>query len=366
MILPNSDVSTNGNNIQAKHVNPLGLTETARHKLQVLSGTPPILCWLPTDSKEAWRDSSDLERLAQRRRPPMFIATTWHAPDPNNVEAILHLADGVWIDIDIKDDHQTIADAVKALGDTVGMMQALGIPLECCSLFASGGKGFHIFIPLALMVPGGAIECGILTARNWPRLCKAFVMDSLLTELTDCGIYSGGRGRLFRQPSVQRNNGAYKVPLGWNEWQGLTNESYREVCSKPRDAIFTAPVGALAIGAAMAWNKALKSLLNPRKAPAALRRAVKLGSGGSLLTTDKQKIESALRQLDGKLDYGDWLRVGMALKSTGAKDAQAMWVNHSRHHPKYRPGECEAKWEGFNGSVGLGTLFMLAKNGGRV
>ena len=346
--------------------NPLGLGEPVRQRLAEMAGMAPGLCWLPTDNKQqTWRSTTDLNTL--RRRPPMFITTTWHAPDPDNAEAMLHLASGVWmdIDIDIKDKvNENIEDAVKALGETVVKLQVLGIPIGCCSLFASGGKGFHIHIPLALMT---SIECCDLSiARAWPRLCREFVDCSLLTHLTDRGIYSGRQGRLFRQANVQRGNGLYKVPLAWDAWQGLSADSYRDACSAPRDAIKAQPVGGIAINAAAAWLKAIKVVTQVRSKPTRPINGITLGSGGRLLTTDRMRIEASLKASCGRLDYLDWIRVGMALKSTGASDALDLWIKYSRLHPKYRPGECESKWDGFDSNrVGLGTLFKVAKNGGR-
>ena len=343
----------------------LGLGEPVRQRLAELSGAAPEVCWLPSDRKESWRSATDLETLKGGRRRPMFITTTWHAPDPDNTDAMLHLADGVWVDIDIKDKvHEGIEDAVQALGETVVKLQTLGIRIECCSLFASGGKGFHIHIPLALMA---SIECCDLSiARAWPRLCREFVDCSLLTNLTDRGIYSGRQGRLFRQANVQRDNGLYKVPLAWDAWQGLTADSYRDACSAPRDAIKAQPVEGIAVNAAAAWSKAIKVVTQFRSKPTRPIKGITLGSGGRFLTTDRMRIETALKASCGPLDYLDWIRIGMALKSTGASDAIELWIKYSRLHPKYKPGECESKWDGFDSNrVGLGTLFKIAKNGGR-
>lgn len=353
---------------------PLGLGESARAKLYQLSGMAPGLFWLPSEGKETWRHTSDLDPLRQRRRAPMFITSTWSVTnphEPHNPFANLHLAEGFWLDIDAKAGQgQTIEDAVKALGQTVVMLQALDIPIKCCSLFASGGKGFHIFVPLALVIPRGASHCDLPTARYFPYICKAFVMQELTTNFTDTGIYNGGKGRIFRQPGVRRSNDLYKVPLAWNAWQGLNAESYRAVCSQPRNAFVVGPVIHHATGAAMAWVKAVKSVVKPRQQPAKSTSPV-TDIRGNLFASERLKIERALRALAGGLDYDDWIRVGMALKSTGANDALGLWVEFSRHYPGYRLGECEAKWKTFGGSVGLGTLFHLArparlgKNGGR-
>ena len=61
--------------------------------------------------------------------------------------------------------------------------------------------------------------------------------------------------------------------------------------------------------------------------------------------------------------YNDWLRVGMALKNLGF-DVQA-WSDWSEMDPgRFRMGECESKWEGFDGDVGAGTLAYIARQQG--
>ena len=66
------------------------------------------------------------------------------------------------------------------------------------------------------------------------------------------------------------------------------------------------------------------------------------------------------------LSYGDWLRVGMALKNEGC--CAADWDEWSRlDDERYHPGECEAKWDTFDGSdnpVTGATIVMLAKDAG--
>ena len=44
-------------------------------------------------------------------------------------------------------------------------------------------------------------------------------------------------------------------------------------------------------------------------------KGITLGSGGRFLTTDRMRIDAALKASCGRLDYLDWIRVGMALKS---------------------------------------------------
>lgn len=74
-----------------------------------------------------------------------------------------------------------------------------------------------------------------------------------------------------------------------------------------------------------------------------------------------------LEHLDpSRLEYQDWLSVGMALKDAGY--SVRVWDDWSRSDSKrYHQGECERKWTGFLGSstpVTAGTIVQLAKDQG--
>lgn len=66
-----------------------------------------------------------------------------------------------------------------------------------------------------------------------------------------------------------------------------------------------------------------------------------------------------------ELDYQTWVSVGMALKEEGY--SCAVWDEWSRNDSRYHAGECERKWESFNGSakpVTGATIVQLAKERG--
>lgn len=92
----------------------------------------------------------------------------------------------------------------------------------------------------------------------------------------------------------------------------------------------------------------------PRPAPVAV--PIPSGSG------DVAEARAALDRLSvARVDvYDDWVQVGMALRSLGDVGLP-MWDAWSRRSPKYRQGECEAKWKTFDTEgIKLGTLFHWA------
>ena len=63
------------------------------------------------------------------------------------------------------------------------------------------------------------------------------------------------------------------------------------------------------------------------------------------------------------LTYDEWLAVGMALKNTGCDCSD--WENWSRTDERFKDGECESKWNGFNrDGYDIGTMYHFAEPNG--
>lgn len=82
---------------------------------------------------------------------------------------------------------------------------------------------------------------------------------------------------------------------------------------------------------------------------------------------NKTDLLKALEYIDpARIDYQDWVNVGMALKYEGYSVSD--WDNWSkRDYARYHDGECQKKWQSFNGSgqpVTAGTIVALAKDFG--
>lgn len=67
------------------------------------------------------------------------------------------------------------------------------------------------------------------------------------------------------------------------------------------------------------------------------------------------------------LTYQEWVNVGMALKEEGY--SVNVWDNWSKNDNRYHAGECEKKWDSFNGSsspVTGATIIQMAKDNGMI
>ena len=95
------------------------------------------------------------------------------------------------------------------------------------------------------------------------------------------------------------------------------------------------------------------------------RKQYKINKAYSSSLSNDDEAELCLAHLDPDMDYADWIAIGMALKAHGC--SCAVWEAWSRGGTSYKQGECERKWNSFQGSgVGFGSVVNMAKaaNGG--
>lgn len=120
------------------------------------------------------------------------------------------------------------------------------VDLNMVRLFASGGRGFHVEIPLT-MLAGKVPPTGI---QGLPHILKE-VAHQLYVDTLDLRVYSAKKGRMWRCPNVLRANKKYKVPITAEEAMVMTPELYEQVCSSPRSlpnlepAVFNPQLGLL-------------------------------------------------------------------------------------------------------------------------
>ena len=62
------------------------------------------------------------------------------------------------------------------------------------------------------------------------------------------------------------------------------------------------------------------------------------------------------------LAYDDWINIGIALKGNG--NSCSDWEQWSRADERFKEGECESKWSGFDGDLTIATICDIAKQYG--
>lgn len=111
------------------------------------------------------------------------------------------------------------------------------VDMEQCRLYATGGRGFHLEIPMPMFcskVPRDGIEMLPLIFRE--------IASHLAVDTLDMRIYSVRKGRMWRTPNVERTNGHYKVPITYQELLELTTESVDTITSTPRQVTTKPPL----------------------------------------------------------------------------------------------------------------------------
>lgn len=84
------------------------------------------------------------------------------------------------------------------------------------------------------------------------------------------------------------------------------------------------------------------------------------------MTEEKLDLKELIKYIDpAACTYSEWVEVGMALKHEGYSCDD--WDEWSRPDKRYHAGDCEKKWNTFNGAaapVTAGTIVQMAKDNG--
>lgn len=133
-------------------------------------------------------------------------------------------------------DAEDFQDTINDFTSTLAKFKDQGLNLDCVSIFCTGGRGFHLEIPMGCLIakppPGGVQQLPYI----YKEIARKYVTDTL-----DMRVYSGRTGRMWRTAGVKRDNGNYKVQITPDEALNITKESYDQLVSSPRPALAVAP-----------------------------------------------------------------------------------------------------------------------------
>ena len=135
------------------------------------------------------------------------------------------------------DDANSPGSTAKHAWKLVGKLEELGVSPRQLELFASGGKGFHIYVPEECFLtkpPKGGMA-------NLPAIYKEMAF-ALAVDSMDFRVYTARKGRMMRRQNVLRPNGLYKVRISAEELEEIATsdnaeERYKELCSQPRKSL---------------------------------------------------------------------------------------------------------------------------------
>lgn len=196
----------------------------------------------------SWQVADESEYEIVKKSTAFHISTHFLSDvkngDKAHDDAIRYKGD-LWLDIDHKElDNGSTAVAIERSIEDVRKIQKYllisGVDLKTCEMFASGGKGFHIRIPLKIMSGTPLI--------NLPLVHKKMA-EALETRTGATGIdfqmYCLNKGKLIRVENKPRGkNGCFKVQMQWDELDSFTAQDYFDLVKSPRDVkILPEPVG---------------------------------------------------------------------------------------------------------------------------
>lgn len=222
--------------------------------------TKPESAWIPMVA------SQRNEVIANLKPPFVTVLDVDHdfddlgeAPVPLDVRLKCRYKGNLYFDFDSKDIQDAIDDArnfCKELADK-------DVNPDCLHIFATGGRGFHVEVPLQCVVDRVPAE-GI---QRQPIINKELAFK-LHYDSLDLNVYSTGHGRMWRTPNVQRPNGRYKVPITYQELRDMTVEFYEQITAHPRMPVERVKPSLAATLATM-WSKAslavAKTAVKPNK-----------------------------------------------------------------------------------------------------
>lgn len=172
--------------------------------------------WQPINVKNV----QDIET----RNFPMITVLSVSAFGETVDQSTLEYQGDLYFDIDNAD----ISVSISSAQLLVSKLQDMGIVSP--HIWLSGKKGFHVVIPAKLFSSG--------KKRVYLPYIYGMMAEYLDVVGLDHSVYSGGRGRMWRQPNIQRaDNQAYKVGVTVDEVFSLTPEVYAAFCSNPRTPI---------------------------------------------------------------------------------------------------------------------------------
>jgi hypothetical protein len=135
---------------------------------------------------------------------------------------------------DFDSENETLV--IEKTNEFLSKLEELGVNLAMCRLFTTGGRGYHVEVPVELFMEK-VPKNGVI---GLPSIYREMALE-LSVDTLDLTIYSTGRGRMWRQPNVQRDNGRYKVPVTVDEMRSMSPELATELSSQPREPVEVLP-----------------------------------------------------------------------------------------------------------------------------
>lgn len=218
-----------------------------------------------------------IDEVVQQSKPRystvLAVSEVLPADVTPDIKLRLNYSGPMYLDWDSESVEDTIPQVIKLLEN---LRDNLHVDPESVYIYATGGRGFHVEVPQHLFmakIPKGGVN-------QLPAIYKELALE-LAVDTLDLRVYSAGRGRMWRTPNVERENGRYKVPISWDELQVMTGELYLALTSAPRPALAIKPAGR-ALGLTVLFDTKAKYVQEKVKARKNRKNATAVLSAQSL------------------------------------------------------------------------------------
>lgn len=186
------------------------------------------------DKKEKWH-LVDEKRLDDLEKPPAFLSVLKVDQDVDFVEEagddpldVVKYKGPMYFDLDNADDITTVLENSRKLIDKI--VHKFGIDTRYIQCWLSGGKGVHLVIPEKLFGVKRPVK---YLPIIYHELAKQVEVDNL-----DMGVYSAGKGRLWRCSNIARpDRGTYKVGVTVEELRNMDADDYETLTASARSDI---------------------------------------------------------------------------------------------------------------------------------
>lgn len=159
-------------------------------------------------------------------------------------------------------DSKSIEEGVTQFNKLLQKLKNKGIDLHQCKLYATGGRGFHIEVPM------GCFTKRPVPMELLPQTYKEMAFE-LFVDCLDMRVYSTKRGRMWRVDGYNRAEPGqppiYKVRVLPEEMEGMDEERFRRLCSQPTRKLKPEPP-TLAPFMAELWTKSRAKVKQASKA----------------------------------------------------------------------------------------------------
>jgi hypothetical protein len=192
--------------------------------------------WQAVGGEDEWRLdlAANREAIVAQKRPAFVTVLDLSSVPDDGDWSKTHYRGPLYFDFDADGDLPLACSQLQVfLGKLVAEFD---FDLSQARLFASGGKGFHVEIPAECVLPKVPPN-GIA----WLPYIYRAMAEKMFVETMDMRVYTGKRGRMWRTPGVQRDNGNYKVQLNVEQAIGIDETSYLDLVSRPSPVLATTP-----------------------------------------------------------------------------------------------------------------------------